>query len=146
MNPLFVVHQYVVSGLETVVKNVWKQFWAFVSQFFAWYPQGAQRGLYDIGFPEDYGLGIDKRWRELLGFWVVRNHEGICVMMEGERDPWVWPLVRVGVVRDETGRMWVDLGKRFYYEKDEWQNVEAFLYLNEKHTAEKWVRSIEERD
>lgn len=146
MNPMIVGHLYATSGLGIFMKNIWKQFWSLICHFFTWYTQGAQRGLCDIGFPEAYGMGIDKRWRELYGFWVVRNQEGICVVMEGERDPWVWPLVRVAVVCDESGRMWVNLRKRFYYEKDEWRDAESFLFLDEKGDVTKMVRSIDKMD
>jgi hypothetical protein len=146
MNPMFVSYLCATSGLGIFVKNIWNQLWPFVCQFFEWYTQSTQRGLCDIGFPEAYGMGIDKRWRESYGFWVVRNHEGICVVMEGEKDPWVWPLVRVAVIRDETGCMWVNLRKRFYYEKDEWRDAESFLFLDERGDVTTRVRSMDKMD
>lgn len=101
-------------------------------RFIAWYTNRKQIGVYDIGFPDDYDTGIDSRWRASYGFWVVRNHRGIYAIIEGEPQPWAWPLVRLGVWCDETGRMWVDMKQTFQYEKDEWGHLNSFVCLEDK--------------
>jgi hypothetical protein len=126
-----------IIWVEGVMNGILKQVWEVVDRFIAWYTNREHRGVYDIGFPEDYGMGLDSRWRALYGFWVVRNHHGIFAIMEGEQKPWAWPLVRLGVWRDETGRMWVDMKQVFQYEKDEWADLESFVCLDDKSVAKR---------
>lgn len=109
-----------------------KRIWAAIKQFFVRYVCGRQIGSVDIGHLKDYEMGIDHRWRETYGFWVVRNQRGLFVIMEGEPQLWAWPLVRVRVWCDDDGRLWVDLRQKFQYEKDEWRDPESFVRLSRK--------------
>tara|TARA_B100001123_G_C15273619_1_gene1011269 strand:- start:775 stop:1755 length:981 start_codon:yes stop_codon:yes gene_type:complete len=36
---------------------------------------------FKIGFPEDYELGVDERWKDKFGIWIIRNTEGIFALL-----------------------------------------------------------------
>lgn len=87
--------------------------------------------MIDIGFLDAYQKGVDHRWRSRYGFWVVRNARGLFVIAQGDPEPWAWPLVRVFVMCDNDGRLWVDLNRKFQFERDEWHQVGSFVPLQE---------------
>ena len=47
------------------------------------------------------------------------------------RSPRLWPLVRVRIVLEEDGQILVDLGRKFRYEKEEWNHPESYLKLEQ---------------
>ena len=114
------------------MKALLKRLAQMVGEFFEWYTGGRRTHICDIGRPEEYAVGTDNRWREQYGFWVVRTYRDLCVVMPGATEPWAWPLVRVHVWRDEEGRLLVDTGRRFHYERGEWQHPDSFVRLKEK--------------
>jgi len=35
---------------------------------------------FKAGFPSDYPMGVDERWKEKYGVWIVRNEEGLYAL------------------------------------------------------------------
>ena len=36
---------------------------------------------FKIGFPDEYEIGVDTRWKDKYGIWIVRNAEGMYALM-----------------------------------------------------------------
>ena len=36
---------------------------------------------FKIGFPEDYDIGVDERWKDKFGVWIVKSAEGIAALI-----------------------------------------------------------------
>jgi cytochrome b6-f complex iron-sulfur subunit len=36
---------------------------------------------FKIGFPEEYEIGVDERWKDKFGIWIVKNTEGIFALI-----------------------------------------------------------------
>jgi cytochrome b6-f complex iron-sulfur subunit len=41
------------------------------------------RQQFKAGFPADYGMGVDERWKETMGVWIVRTPDDIVARASG---------------------------------------------------------------
>ena len=81
-----------------------------------------------IGFPHEYGMGVDTRWKDEHRIWIVRNATGIHAVIPGTESG-AWPLVRIRIGLAEDGQIVVDKDKTFRYEKGEWDQPESYLEI-----------------
>ena len=123
---------------------------------------------FTIGFPADYGVGVDERWKDRFGVWIVRTpfdvaHEapgfyallvtcthlgctpnylsaeakfkcpchGSGFTKDGMHfeGPAPRPLERLKIELGPDGQIIIDKSKKFLWEKDEWGNPGAKLFV-----------------